>query len=107
NDFGIIGEFQLDLKIGNRVFIDYLTVERTALGHIKGKYIVPNSFESGINNLQYNDGDFSFTIHVKEGNDDYQAIFEGVINDNGEVTGKAFILPERAPLGEFTGKKLK
>lgn len=106
-DFSIIGEFQLDLKIGNRIFVDYLNIERTPLGHLKGKYVVPNSFESAIDNLQYENGSFSFTIHVKEGTDDYHAVFEGLIDENDRVIGKAFILPERKPLGEFTGKRIK
>lgn len=108
-DFRILGEFQVDLRIGNKVFADKLIVKRTSSTYgpiIDGLYIVPNSFESKIENLNYNNGKFSFTIHVLEGDDDYHAIFEGSLSQNDILKGQAFILPNRIPLGSFTGKRI-
>lgn len=109
NDFNILGEFNIDLKIGNKVFADKLVVKRTKdfwRLNIDGTYIVPNSFESKLEKLNYEDGKFSFTIHVLEGEDDYKAIFEGFLHASGELEGKAYVLPERNLLGTFTGNKI-
>lgn len=108
-DFSIIGEFQIDLQIGNRVFKDSLIIQRDEgfFGvHVKGIYSVPNSFNSKIKSLNYKDGRFSFTIRVQEGEDDYEAKFEGILNSSSELKGRAFILPSNEELGSFTGKRL-
>ncbi len=108
-DFNILGEFQIDLKIGNEIFEDKLLIKRTKefFGiNINGTYIVPNSFESKIQKLNYENGSFSFIIRVQEGEEDYKAIFEGFLHANGELEGKAFILPDRKELGSFTGKRI-
>ena len=99
NDFRMLGKFQLNLEIGSRVFNDQLIIEREEGNFsgpiVKGRYIVPNSFESQIKTLTYEDGQFSFIIRVQEGNQDYQAIFEGSLNREGQLEGKSYILPER------------
>lgn len=108
NDFNILGEFQIDLQIGNQIFKDKLVVKRTQELYgiaIEGVYIVPGSFKSKITKLNYKNGTFSFIIRVQEGEDDYRAVFEGFLNADGQLKGKAFILPEREELGVFTGKK--
>lgn len=109
-DFKLLGEFQVDLKIGDRVFADQLIVERDSptdsMARVRGKYIVPNSFESKIKEVNYRDGVFSFQIEVKEGSDEYDALFEGEISSNGELSGAAFVLPARSILGTFTGKRI-
>lgn len=102
-NFQIIGKFQIDLQIGNTLFKDQLIVQRT-----KGKYIVPGSFESDLESLKYDNGQFEFTIHVQEGNDDYIALFKGSIDDQSSphhLAGKAYILPDMKLLGEFTGSR--
>ena len=110
NDFRIIGKFQVDLKIGNRVFEDKLIIKRTNetfMGAvIEGTYEVPNSFESKVKDLNYKDGIFTFTIRVREGDDDYKTSFEGTLNQDGHLEGKALILPARTLLGTFTGKRI-
>lgn len=109
-DFRILGEFQVDLKIGRKVFADKLVVKRTngsfRNAQIEGSYLVPDSFESKIKDLKYTDGDFTFIIHVKEGTQEYDAIFEGKLNRKDELSGNAFVLPERKLLGSFTGRRL-
>jgi len=104
NDFKLLGSFTLDLKIGDRIFEDKLLVHRKN-GSIFAEYIVPNSFTSEIRDLSYLNGKFTFTIHVKEGDQEYDAAFEGTINQRGRLEGRAFVLPDRSLLGTFTGKK--
>ncbi len=106
-DFRFLGKFQIDLKVGDRVLIDYLEVERSSFGNFIGKYVVPNSFESAISDLHYQNGDFRFTIHVQEGDQEYDALFEGHISETFLITGEAFILPARQSLGTFTGRRIQ
>jgi hypothetical protein len=107
-DFDFLGNFNLNLKIGDRLFVDELIVDRKFAGHfqtsVQGKYIVPGSFESKLSKINYDGKSFSFVIHVVEGEDDYKAIFEGEIINN-KLNGKAFVLPDRNLLGEFTGER--
>lgn len=102
----VLGEFQLDLKIGDRVFADQLIIKRLDSGNIHARYIVPNSFESRVYKINYNGENLSFVIRVQERGDDYEAIFEARIDENGILTGDAYILPERQHLGSFIGKRL-
>ena len=103
----MLGKFQIDLKIGNRVFIDYLETQRGSNGKIEGRYIVPNSFESPITKFKYSEGNFSFIIRVREGAQDYEALFEGFISDVQVLEGRAFILPHRQLLGTFNGLSIE
>ncbi len=103
-EFKLLGSFILDLKIGNRIFKDELIIHKK-YNLIFAEYIVPNSFTSKINDLNYKNGKFTFTIHVKEGNEEYDALFEGTINNHHELKGKAYILPKRSLLGTFTGQR--
>lgn len=108
-DFSILGRFKLDLKIGDKNFEDVLIIKRnhTEFGaQISGTYIVPNSFEAKIKDLKFIDGKFSFKIRVREGSDDYEAIFEGFLNSEDELSGSGYILPSRKLLGHFTGNRL-
>lgn len=109
-DFRILGDFRVDIKIGSKVFEDKLTIKRIVETFmepkIEGVYLVPDSFESKIQNLNYKDGEFSFTIRVQEGDDDYKATFEGKLDFDNKLEGKAFILPDRKLLGTFTGKRI-
>lgn len=73
---------------------------------IRGSYLVPNSFESKIKNINYKDGKFSFIIRVQEGSDDYKAYFEGHLDKNEQLHGKVFILPSRKLLGTFSGRRI-
>ncbi|MBK25278.1 MAG: hypothetical protein CME70_14885 [Halobacteriovorax sp.] len=104
NDFKLLGSFTLDLKIGDRIFKDKLLVQRSN-GSVVAEYIVPNSFASKIKNLDYKNGSYTFTIHVKEGEQEYDAAFEGTIDEQGKLKGNAFFLPDRSLLGSFIGKK--
>lgn len=109
SDFNILGHFEIDFKVGTKVFKDKLIIRRIEEfngANISGSYIVPNSFESKVQNLNYKNGDFSFIIHVQENEDDYKAVFEGFLHSNGKIEGKAFILPNRKELGIFTGRKI-
>lgn len=109
-DFRILGKFRVDLKIGDKVFADELFFKRTQNSFsntkVEGTYSVPESFESKVKDLIYENGKFSFTIHVVEGEQEYDSLFEGTINNRNELKGKAFVLPDRSLLGEFTGAKL-
>lgn len=102
----VLGEFQLDLKIGDRVFADQLIIKRLDSGNIHARYIVPNSFESKVYKMAYDGEKLSFVIRVQERGDDYEAIFEARIDENDILTGDAYILPERQHLGSFIGKRL-
>lgn len=108
-DFKILGEFNVELKIGDRVFIDQLRLKRSFSNlnypSVTGTYIVPGSFESNVTNLIYDTGIFSFVINVNEGNESYDAIFEGRFTDENIFKGKAFTLPERNLLGQFQGTR--
>ena len=102
----ILGEFQIDLKIGDRVFADQLIIKRLDSGNIRARYIVPNSFESKVYKIAYDGEKLSFVIRVQERGEDYEAIFEARIDEKGILTGDAYILPERQHLGSFTSKRL-
>lgn len=108
-DFKILGEFNVELKIGNRVFIDQLSLKRSFSNldypSVNGVYIVPGSFESRITKLVYDTGIFTFVINVNEGNESYDAIFEGRFTDVNRFEGEAFTLPERNLLGQFQGTR--
>jgi len=104
-----LGEFNVELKIGDRVFIDQLRLKRSFSNlnypSVTGTYVVPGSFESNVTNLIYDTGIFSFVINVNEGNESYDAIFEGRFTDENIFKGKAFTLPERNLLGQFQGTR--
>lgn len=106
----VLGEFQIDLKIGDRVFADQLIIKYLNIGGIYARYIVPNSFESRVYKIDYDGEKLSFVIHVKEGSDDYEAIFEANFeanfDTNDTLSGDAYILPTRQHLGSFTGRRL-
>lgn len=102
SNFTLLGKFQIDLIIGTKIFNDILIVNENA-----GQYIVPNSFESKIKSLKFENGLFHFIIRVQEGEDDYEAYFEGEIDSSKSIKGKAYILPNKDLLGEFTGFELK
>ena len=110
DDYKIIGDFFIYLKIGEKLFEDELIIKRVNENfgtRVRGDYIVPNSFTSNISKLRLKDNQFSFVIRVKERNDDYEAIFEGKVNSQGELEGSSYILPERKLLGHFTSKRKK
>jgi hypothetical protein len=110
NDFKIIGKFQLSLKIGEKVFIDELIIERKThyneAPYLTGTYSVPNSFIADIKDLTYNNNQFSFTIRVQEGDADYEAFFEGTFSDRNIFKGNSFVLPQNSLLGVFEGKRI-
>lgn len=108
-DFKVIGNFQIELKIGNNFFLDQLEVKRSVdsffTPYVEGRYIVPNSFESKIKSLNYLNGTFSFTTTVTEG-EPYEVLFTGVIAGDKITNGKAYILPNHNLLGEFIGRRI-
>lgn len=110
-DFRLEGLSKISLKIGERIFEDFLNIEiktdTSLYPVIVGKYIVPDSFKADIKKLRYLNGKFSFEIRVIEGEDDYFALFEGHIQEDLTINGKAFILPGKEILGTFEGQRLK
>lgn len=110
NDFKILGDFAIELHIGNDVLLDSLSIKRNHdlfIGTtIKGIYSVPNSFQSRIENLNYINGKFIFVITVKEAGQEYKASFEGSFQSDNEITGNAFILPNKKFLGTFKGARI-
>ena len=109
NDFQIIGKFQINLKIADTIFEDELIITRTSnetFTSVKGLYKVPNSFEAKVKQLKYSTGKFTFLIEVKEGQDEYDAFFEGEFLPSGKMQGRAYILPDQRLLGIFSGKRL-
>lgn len=108
-DFKILGDFELALTMNGQTLIDKISIKRRSenFGYsiIEGSYIVPNSFESKIENLNYQDDRFSFEIRVREGNEDYMAKFEGYFNDRNHFSGHATVLSTNELLGIFTGAR--
>ncbi len=102
----ILGEFIVLLRIGNRDFTDRLIIEKVTESTIKGRYIVPGSFESEVESLIADDKLFSFKIRVREGEDDYYAEFKGAIESDGSLEGSAYELGTQQLLGHFTAARL-
>lgn len=109
SDFKILGEFVINLKIGNQILIDELIIEKNVgsfgIPSVSGKYIVPNSFTSKISNLQYTNGQFSFDIRVQEGDEDYYLTFIGSFEGDNKISGNAKMLSNGEHFGSFTGER--
>ena len=103
------GEYQIELEIGGRIFLDRLILIKTSPSGTpttyNGSYIVPDSFESKVLEFKVEKGHFEFKIHVVEGDDDYYSLFKGEIT-NLKIKGSAFILPSLQLLGHFNGSLL-
>lgn len=107
----IVGKFEILLKTTQHEFIDFLTIQSKKdfrqQYSITGEYEVPGIFSSRVNGLKADQEDFSFKIHVVEGESSYDALFEGRFISDDEMVGSAITLPKRELLGRFTGKRIK
>lgn len=103
------GEYQIELEIGGRIFLDRLILIKSSPSGspttYSGSYRVPDSFESKVLEFKVEKGHFEFKIHVVEGDDDYYSLFKGEIT-NLKINGSAFILPSLQLLGHFNGSLL-
>ena len=105
----LTGRWVMHLYLGDRLFEDQVTIERSAAGAFSGSLVVPGAFTATLENVAVDGGDFSFAITADEGHGPFHVVYRGTLHDSGDTFVGFATLPneKNALLGGFVGQRKK
>jgi hypothetical protein len=98
----ILGVYDLDVKIGNRTFIDVLDVNEQHKNSIGGTFTVPNVFTAPFSG-EVRDGVMKASFMASEGGGSFKV--DLIAHLDGECGMKGSLSQQGQVFGRFTGAK--